>query len=143
MENKIDIACGERPNLDCLVHTDIYTPKFVFPEGHKFVLCPCEEMPFEDKEFDFSYCHHGIEHVQDPDKACSEIIRISKSGILYFPTPQIEMLLGRSDHNWYVFIDSGRLLFIQKFHKSLCKKYKVERENKFIWKGSFEWTVVL
>jgi ubiquinone/menaquinone biosynthesis C-methylase UbiE len=105
-----------------------------------------EAMPFKDKEFDYARCHHVIEHTQDPDKACRELIRIAKEGILSFPPPQAEMMFGRKDHHWFVFVDRGRLLFVKKRHSSYGVARKVtgcELNVDFRWKDSFQWQVVV
>jgi ubiquinone/menaquinone biosynthesis C-methylase UbiE len=100
---------------------------------------------FKDKEFDYVRSHHVIEHTNDPDKACSELVRIGKRGIISFPTAQAEIQFGRRDHNWFVFVDRGRLLFIRKRNPS----YGVPRHVtgcglnvNFEWEGSFKWQVV-
>lgn len=142
---KIDIGSGQgrRPAAGYDVYTDIFVPTQPMPG--KFVRCPMEDMPFGNKEFDYARCHHVIEHTQDPDKACSELIRIAKEGILSFPTPQAELMFGRKDHNWFVFVDKGRLLFVKKRHPS----YGIERAKSgcelnvdFEWKDNFQWQVL-
>lgn len=144
---KIDIGCGgtiKRCARGYDVYTDVVMPKDPMPA--KFVLCPMEKMPFKDKEFDYARVHHVIEHTENPDLACKELIRIAKSGILSFPPPQAEMTVGRKDHNWYVFIDHKRLLFVPKFHPSLGISRAItgcELNVDFEWKDKFEWTVVL
>ena len=144
---KCDIGCGSGPNRPAKgfdAYCDIHDPNVVMAKP--YWQCPMEEMtPFKDKEFDFARCHHVIEHTQDPDKACRELIRIAKAGIISFPPPQAEMMYGRKDHNWYVFIDRGRLLFVQKFHASLGIPRSVTRSElnvDFHWEGSFDWQVV-
>ena len=140
---KIDIGCGTRFPGDYDVYTDIYIPNVDIPGV--FVQCPAEKMPFKDKEFDFARANHVIEHTTHPGMACSEIIRIAKEGVITFPMVQAEMMFGRRDHNWYVFIDRGRLLFVKKFHPSLGiprKDTGCELNNRFTWEGRFEWQVV-
>lgn len=143
---KIDVGCGgtlrrAKPGFD--VYTDIVEPELGLPG--KYIRCAMEKMPFKDKEFSYAKCHHVIEHVQDPDKACAELIRIAEKGILSFPPAQAEIMFGRKDHNWFVFIDRGRLLFVKKRHPS----YGVPRREtncqlnvNFPWEGSFEWQTV-
>ena len=142
---RIDIGSGDgrRPAPGYDVYTDIFVPRTPMPG--KFVLCPMEEMPFKDKEFDYARCHHVIEHTTDPDKACSELIRIAKAGILSFPTPQAELMFGRKEHNWFVFVDKGRLLIVRKRHPSYGVPRQVtgcELNVNFEWKDSFEWQVI-
>ena len=37
-----------------------------------------EELPFKDKEFDYSYCCNVIDHTPNPDKMAKELARVSK-----------------------------------------------------------------
>lgn len=142
---KIDIGSGDgkRPAKGYDVYTDIFVPRTPMPG--KFVLCPMEKMPFKDKEFDYARCHHVIEHTNDPGRACSELIRIAKAGVLSFPTPQAELMFGRRDHNWFVFVDRGRLLFVRKRNPSLGIERRLtgcELNVDFKWEGSFKWQMV-
>lgn len=126
------------------MYTDIIKPVADF-DG-PYVQTPAEDLSmFADKSFDFARCHHVIEHVNDPAKACSELIRIAKSGILSFPPMQAEIMFGRRDHNWFVAIDRGRLLFIKKRHESYGIPRSIthcELNVDFPWEDSFEFQVV-
>ena len=143
---KIDVACGGTlrrcaPGYD--MYCDIVEPELGLPGP--YVRCSMENMPFADKEFDFARCHHGIEHTTDPDKACSELVRIAKAGILSFPPPQAELLFGRADHRWFCFVDRGRLLFVKKRHASYGVARRVtncQLNVNFNWTDTFEWQVV-
>jgi SAM-dependent methyltransferase len=143
----IDIGCGgtlKRAAPGYTVYTDIVEPVPNF--SGSYVKCPMEKMPFPDKEFDFARCHHVIEHVQDPEKACSELIRIAKAGVLSFPPMQAEIMFGRRDHRWFVTIDRGRLLFIKKRHPSYGIPRRLtgcEINVNFAWTDTFEYQVVL
>lgn len=155
--SKIDVGCGRKPRPDYDVYTDVYMSDAVKnnPEiASKFVLTPMENMSmFKDKEFDFAFCHHVIEHTLNPIKACSELTRIAKEGVLYFPTPQIELTCGRYDHRWFVFkVASDHLLFIQRYFKppygsraaipnGAGSLLKLEQEP-FYWKDSFKYSVI-
>jgi hypothetical protein len=145
----IDIGCGsgpKRPAPDYDMYCDVIAPRpgVILPEP--YVQCAMEDMScFKDKEFDYARCHHVAEHVVDPDRAMSELQRIARSGVINTPPAQAEMQFGRKDHNWYVFIDRGRLLFIEKWHKSLGIPRPVTRcelNQDFYWQDSFEWQVV-
>jgi hypothetical protein len=100
---------------------------------------------FKDKEFDWIRAHHSIEHCTDPDKACAEIQRIGKAGIISFPGTLAEMCYGRRDHNWYVFHENKRLVFVPKFHESLGFPRRIAGGTlnvDFRWEGSFNWIVL-
>lgn len=144
--SSIDLGCGatrKRCAQGYDVYTDIVEPKETLPGV--YVKCPMENMPFTDKEFDHARCHHVLEHVQDPNKACAELIRIAKAGIISFPPMQAEIQFGRKDHQWFVCIDKGRLLFIKKRHPSYGIPRRVtmcELNVNFEWEGRFQWQCV-
>jgi len=142
---RIDVGCGggRRPAKGYDVYCDKFRPE---NPPDPFVCCPMEAMLFDDKQFEFARCHHVIEHVDDPDRACRELCRIAEAGILSFPPPQAEIMFGRKDHNWFVFVDRGRLLFVRKRNPSYGVPRAVTRcelNVDFHWKGGFEWQVVL
>jgi len=141
---RIDVGSGggRRPAPGYDMYTDINMPA---EPPSPFVQCPMEMMPFKDKEFDYARCHHVIEHTNDPGLACSELIRIAKAGILSFPTPQAELMFGRKDHNWFVFVDRGRLLFVRKRNPSLGIERRLtgcELNVDFKWENDFKWQMV-
>lgn len=142
---KIDVGSGggKRPAKGYDVYTDKFRPKDPPPS---FVKCPMEDMScFRDKQFDYARCHHVVEHTDDPDKACAELVRIAKAGIVSFPPPQAELMFGRRDHNWFVFVDQGRLLFVRKRYPSYGVPRAVtfcELNVNFEWEGTFDWQVV-
>ena len=39
-------------------------------DDRPFTVCNLELTPFADKEFDFVYCSHVLEHVDAPEQAC-------------------------------------------------------------------------
>jgi len=51
-------------------------------------------LPFKDKEFDFIYCRHVLEDIQNPDFALSEIKRVAKSFYIETPSPIVEITKG-------------------------------------------------
>jgi len=162
MVKQIDIGCGPCPKKGYDAYIDIYMHPKVRDDpyvANRFTKTCAEDLSmFEDKEFDYAWCHHVIEHVQDPAKACAEMVRIAKAGILYFPSVEIDMLCGRKDHNWLVFPDykKNHLLFIKKRHESYygqggkkripnkeAHRWIAQQQKPFEWKDSFTWTVVL
>lgn len=85
-------------------------------DGKDFYACNVEDMPFEDKEFDFVYCSHVLEHTENPEKACSELMRVAKRGYIETPSRGKDLFLNTprvSNHNWAVSNVNGRLIFDQ------------------------------
>jgi SAM-dependent methyltransferase len=75
-----------------------------------------EKTPFADKEFDFVYCSHVLEHVQNPETACSELMRIGKRGYIECPTRGKDTFFHTakaSNHAWAVECLNGALVFTE------------------------------
>lgn len=59
-------------------HIDLTTADIVSPIAD--VKCDIMDMPFEDNTFDVIFCNHVLEHVDDDNKAMSELYRVMKPG---------------------------------------------------------------
>ena len=73
-------------------------------------------MPFEDKEFDFIYCSHVLEHAEHPEKACLEIMRVAKRGYIEAPTKGKDIFLNStkiSNHIYWIEAINGKLIFTE------------------------------
>lgn len=125
----IDLGCGNSPIRGATVAVDCFLdPKersdgngqFINiqkmnEKGIKFVNSRIDvKLPFEDKEFDFAYSHHVFEHLDDPGKACDEMMRIAKSGVIITPSFFSELAFGREYHKWLVMDRKDTLLFFRK-----------------------------
>lgn len=143
----LDCGCGggpKRPAPGFSAYCDILDPKVV--TARPYYQCPMEDMScFKDKEFDYVRSWHVVEHTNDPARACRELIRIGRAGVIAFPTPQAEVQFGRRDHNFFVFIDRGRLLFVRKRNPSYGVPRAVtgcELGQVFEWQDHFDFQVV-
>ena len=125
----LDIGCGNMPLqlathfADITITNNSYGRAGVplkYVNGKPLFECNIEELPFEDKEFDFVYCSHVLEHVINPDKACDELMRVAKRGYIETPTRAKDLWLNTakiSNHKWAVELENDILVF---------KKYKTE-----------------
>lgn len=50
-----------------------------------------DKIPFVDNYFDFVYCRHVLEDIQNPDFAYNEIVRVSKAFYIEIPSPFTEI----------------------------------------------------
>jgi SAM-dependent methyltransferase len=73
-----------------------------------------DKFPFYDNFFNFVYCRHTLEDIQNPQNAFNEIIRVSKRGYIETPSPICEIIKG-----------------IDGFGKSICRGYLHHRY--FVW----------
>jgi methyltransferase family protein len=54
--------------------------------GHPTVIADAHYLPFRDKAFTHTRCWHTLEHLRDPHAAFREIVRVSESADVRFPT---------------------------------------------------------
>jgi glycosyltransferase involved in cell wall biosynthesis len=124
-EKVLDVGSGNQP-FPCATHlADISIDDnsygraglpFVSVKGKTVYECNIESMDFNDNEFDFIYCSHVLEHVANPEAACSELMRIGKRGYIETPTKGKDIFLntaGVSHHNWWIEIVNGYLVFTE------------------------------
>lgn len=86
-------------------------------DNRPLTCCSVEQTPFQDKEFDFVYCSHVLEHVSDPAKACREIMRIGKRGYIETPSKLSDVMFNftklHDHHKWHVQLLSNTLIFLE------------------------------
>ena len=89
---------------------------FKHVDGKPLYECSVEQTSFADKEFDFVYCSHVLEHVSNPEAACKELMRIGKRGYIECPTKGKDTLFNTaqgSNHLWSVECINGTLCFTE------------------------------
>ncbi len=172
-ERVLDIGCGAMPFLFATHLADISlddnSGRFDMPiptMNRPFYECSVQEMPFEDKFFDFVYCAHVLEHVKDPAKACREIMRVGKRGYIETPRSWVEYVFESQDHKWLVDHEKNCLIFREKLAEErkdfLGIRYSIfdwlkdegfrdhwNRESiksirnvEFYWEGQFDYMVI-
>jgi SAM-dependent methyltransferase len=117
----VDVGCGPNPVEGCDAYTDAYPDSPVSRSGGvvsadlpNFHTAPIEQLPFRDGDFDFSYCRHVLEHVEQPAVAIAELERISRAGYIETPSYWNEIAFGKRYHRWMVLLLDGVLHFIPK-----------------------------
>jgi SAM-dependent methyltransferase len=124
-DNVLDIGSGNVPFpfathlADFAVSDDHYGRAgvpFKYLEGKPVFECNVEALPFGDKEFDFVYCSHVLEHVHNPSQACDELMRIAKRGYIETPSRCKDLWLNTakaSNHKWALEKRNGVLIFTE------------------------------
>lgn len=103
------------------LHGRAGTP-FTYIDSKPVYECSVESMPFSDKEFDFVYCSHVLEHTTNPEKACQELMRIGKRGYIETPSRAKDIFLNSamvSNHTRCVELVDGKLLFTDYTNEEL------------------------
>ena len=119
----LDVGCGADPfplatHLSDKSLTDDSERFGPFPRTDLPAFeCPVEKMPFADKEFDFVYCSHVLEHVDDPAAACRELIRVAKRGYIECPYAWHEIVFHSRSHKWLVDHERRTLIFREKLEE--------------------------
>lgn len=85
----LDVGCGDRPKGD--VNVDLFQSESVDLQGlrgrvnpqhtNNFVQATIYNLPFQNNMFTIVLCHHLLEHLKYPQKAITELIRVSKQQI--------------------------------------------------------------
>lgn len=121
----LDVGSGNRPLhlathlVDIAIEDNHYGragAPFKYLDNKPVYECSIESLPFKDKEFDFAYCSHVLEHVTDPEKACEELMRIAKRGYIETPVSHKDIWLNTakvSNHRWEVESVGNKLIFTE------------------------------
>ncbi|MDT5271660.1 MAG: hypothetical protein QOH49_3846 [Acidobacteriota bacterium] len=126
-ERVLDIGSGNDP----FPHATFLADRFIEPTVHRhgsverdgkpLVRADIHRLPFADKSFDFVYCSHILEHVDDPLKACGEIMRVGRRGYLETPTMGEDILFAwaAGRHKWHVVGIGPTLCFFEYTERQL------------------------
>ena len=161
----LDAGSGQNPNPNANVLLEKYKKNvsrgadMVKPKGKKIVYGDIQDMPFKNKEFDFVYCCHVLEHVDEPGSAITELVRVARAGYIETPTPIWELLFGRKYHKWTVKLQDKILFFYKNGHnkhisepmdklyseswkfRDYFERNKADFYNQLYWKKKVEYIV--
>jgi SAM-dependent methyltransferase len=123
----LDIGSGGDPFPYATVLTDRfleespYRRESLVKAGKPFLLSDIDALPFHDKSFDFVFCAHVLEVLEDPLKACAEIMRVGKRGFIETPTAGKDMLFAwaRNLQKWHVVDIGSNLCFFEYSERQL------------------------
>jgi 2-polyprenyl-3-methyl-5-hydroxy-6-metoxy-1,4-benzoquinol methylase len=174
-ETVLDIGSGGDPFPMATHLADLYegetthrTDRLV-RDHRPLVICDIEETPFRDKEYDFVYCSHVLEHVNDPGKACREIMRIGKRGYIETPSRSSDIMFNftrlKDHHKWFTNIlgntivfmewsatqlrDMGSEYYFEQYHSEWNNEFQIYMRNNrqmfvnmFLWNSDFDYFII-
>jgi SAM-dependent methyltransferase len=80
-------------------------------------MCDIGRLPYRSGAFDFVYCSHVLEHVNDPASACEELMRVAKRGYIETPTKLSDIMFNfthlQDHHRWHINRIGASLVFIE------------------------------
>ena len=128
--NVVDLGSGEDGSCEhatTFVDLNDWATK---PQNKDLVIHDLNNLPlpFEDKQFDFCWASHILEHVKDPIAFMKEVVRISDRGYIEVPTPLIDNLVSGDDihdpygHKWWVYYDDTNEKIVVRPRRNLVYK---------------------
>lgn len=142
----LEIGPGRFPLPGAHTYLDI-EGSFLTGLGQNVVLHDINSgLPFKDKEFDFIFCSHVLEHCKNPAFVVAEMNRVAPEGMIIMPSIYKEFLFGfeEDDHiyepikiaNYNTIILKFRdETFTKRFSKDyksvMCKMYREGRYDTF------------
>jgi len=120
-ENVLDVGCGAYPFPHATMLVDLYTEKSnhrneaLKTDGKAFQTADINCLPFKDKSYDFVFCSHVLEHVDNPKSACEELMRVGRRGYIETPSLMTDVLFSwaKGMHKWVTMIIANRLIFLE------------------------------
>ncbi len=118
----LDLASGHNPFPKATILSDRYLEitahrrQEITLDGRPFVMLDIHHLPFRSKSADYIYCSHVIEHVDDPELVCRELMRVGKAGYIETPTLMKDALFAWAkdlSHKWYLVQFGNRLVFFE------------------------------
>lgn len=107
-EKFIDVGPGTHPHprADVCLDNDPQVIAALSVPGKKLVLSNIEDglRSIPNKAYDYVWCSHVLEHLEDPEKAAATLSRIGKRGTVVLPSVFKDSLMGFEEegHKWLV-----------------------------------------
>lgn len=118
-----DIGFGHDPvrgatyyiDRDLDVSPDRQNRKAAWVPEDKFIQADVSKgIPLPDKSCDFVVASHILEHMDDPEALCKELMRIGKAGYIEFPSVITELTNSNAVHKWMQIVVGNTIIFIGK-----------------------------
>lgn len=115
----LDIGSGGYPFpkatilADKFLETTQHRSENLIRDNRDFLILDIEFLPFKNKSVDYLYCSHILEHVNYPEAACKELIRVAKAGYIETPNFMKDALFAwaKGMHKWHTIKKGNRLFF--------------------------------
>lgn len=86
-------------------------------DDRPFAVVDIHRLPYPDHSFDFVFCSHVLEHLDDPGKAIRELQRVARAGYIEVPTRLSDVMFNftrlENHHRWHGLNLGGKLALIE------------------------------
>lgn len=110
-ERVLDIGSGGWPFIKAThiadLHMDATTHRFekLTRDERPFVVADINDMPYRSQAFDFLFCSHVLEHLDDPGRAIRELQRVGRRGYIEVPSRLSDVMMNfthlECHHRWH------------------------------------------
>lgn len=123
----LDIGSGAYPFpnatilADKFLETSQHRSEKIVLDNRDFVILDIEFLPFKNKTIEYVYCSHVLEHVNNPERACRELMRSAKAGYIETPNFMRDMLFAwaKGMHKWHTLKNKNTLFFFEYSDREL------------------------
>lgn len=133
----LDVGSGDGP----FARANVLCDKFISETENRigpilidrpFIAADIMSLPFKTKSFNYIFCSHVLEHVDDPEKAMNELMRVGQKGYIETPSEFLEKIKSSPGHKWYVSLKNGVLIFRGKESDVFDQSIQEISEDKLI-----------
>jgi SAM-dependent methyltransferase len=86
-------------------------------DARPFFEVDLERLPFAERAYDFVFCSHVLEHLDNPGQAMRELMRVGKRGYIEVPTRLSDILFNftrlPNHHRWHALVQGDTLTLIE------------------------------
>ncbi len=119
----LDIGCGgwpfKRANhlADKFPDKTTHRVEALARDDRPFFEVDLERLPFDNLGYDFVFCSHVLEHLDNPGQAIRELTRIGRRGYIEVPTRLSDILFNftrlPNHHRWHGMVQGETLVFVE------------------------------
>lgn len=118
----LDVGSGAHPFPSATILADAFINETTHRPGEAlerderpFVVMRIDHLPFATGSFDYVYCSHLLEHVDDPARCCDELMRVGKAGYVETPSRLSDVMFNftrlPNHHKWHITLQGKTLVF--------------------------------